>query len=93
MNQNTDTTTGAVYGTEYEGSMCCEPMLMFDRLGNQRTRFVRISHNGAYMVMTPEDAQCFKEESEIGGDEMPYILTDAYLSKEEFEDLPEFDGF
>jgi hypothetical protein len=32
-------------------------MLMFDRHGNPRTRYVRISHNGAHMVMTPEDAQ------------------------------------
>jgi hypothetical protein len=93
MNTNTPATAGVVSSTELGGSMCCEPMLMFDRLGNPRTRYVRISHNGAHMVMTPDEAQCFKEESEISGDETPYILTDTYLSKQEFEDMPEFEGF
>jgi hypothetical protein len=46
-----------------------------------------------FVSLTPEEAQCFKEESEISGDETPYILTDTYLSKQEFDDLPEFEGF
>ena len=91
----TDQTTApaGVVSSDQLGTAICQPMLMFDRQGNPRTRYVQISHNGAAMVMTPEEAQCFKEESEISGDETPYILTDTYLSKQEFEDLPEFEGF
>ena len=93
MTDQTTAPAGVVSSTELGGSMCCEPMLMFDRQGNPRTRYVRISYNGAHMIMTPSEDQCFKEESEISGDETPYILTDTYLSSQEFEDLPEFEGF
>ena len=75
------------------GNCLCQPMLMFDALGEPRKRYVRISYEGAHMVMTPEEAQCFKEESQVSGDETPYILTDTYLSEREFDDLPEFEGF
>jgi hypothetical protein len=92
MTDKTPDPCGSVSSNQL-GNCPCQPMLMFDRQGNPRTRYVRISHNGAHMVMTPKEAQCFKEESEISGDETPYILTDTYLSAREFEDLPEFEGF
>lgn len=93
MTDQTTAPTGVVSSNMLGGSMCCEPMLMFDRQGNPRARYVQVSHDGAHLVMTPEEAQCFIEESQISGDETPYILTDTYLSKQEFEDMPEFEGF
>jgi hypothetical protein len=67
--------------------------MMYDALGAPRKRYVRVSYEGSHMVLTPEEAQCFVEESEISGDETPYIRTDTYLSEREFEDLPEHEGF
>jgi hypothetical protein len=92
MTDQTTAPTGVVSSNQL-GNCPCRPMLMFDALGEPRKRYVRISYEGAHMVMTPEEAQCFKEESEISGDETPYILTDTYLSEREFDDLPEFEGF
>lgn len=93
MTDKTPDPCGSDSSTELGGGNCLPNGVMFDMLGNPRTRYVRISHNGAHMVMTPEEAQCFKEESEISGDETPYILTETYLSAREFEDMPEFEGF
>lgn len=72
---------------------CREPMLMVDALGEPRVRYTRVSYEGAHMVMTPEEATCYVQESQISGDETPYILIDTYLSEREFDELPEFDGF
>lgn len=62
-----------------------------DGLGNERKRFVRITYDGSHLVVTPKDVQ-----EHVGDGNLPegeYKLTDVYLSEQEFEKLPEFDGF
>ena len=80
--------------TQTDYSICRDPMLaMVDAIGAPRIRYVRVSHNGAHEIMTPAQAECFIQESQISGDETPYILTETYLSEREFDDLPELEGF
>lgn len=93
MTDKTTAPSGVVSSTELGGSMCCEPMLMFDRQGNPRTRYVAIGYDGANMIETPEGAARYLEAARLEGDDTAYTLTDTYLSKQEFDDLPDFEGF
>jgi len=72
----------------------CQPNgLMFDRLGNPRKRYVRISFDGASCVFKPSDADAFLRIHEEDGEDMNYTTEDVYLSQQEFETLVEFTGF
>lgn len=74
----------------------CQPEgLMFDAFGEPRTRYVRVSLNGSHCVMEPSEGDCHVEEARNGGDPdwERYVVRDVWLSKREFEDLPEHDGF
>lgn len=69
----------------------CKPHgLMFDAMGDPRTRYVRVTLNGSHCVMSPTEGDNYVQES---GDDSDYIVTDVYLSEREFDDLPEHDGF
>ena len=67
--------------------------LMFDALGEPRTRYVRVSLNGSHCVMHPIEGDRYVQDARDAGDESEYIVRDVWLSEREFEDLPEHDGF
>jgi hypothetical protein len=68
----------------------CPPRgVMFDAFGRPRVRYVRVSHDGTTCVVPPGDVAAMVD-SERPDD---YRTEDVYLSKEEFDALPEFDGF
>jgi hypothetical protein len=66
--------------------------LMFDAFGSPRVRYVRVVRDGGTCVMTPLEADDYKqtaEHYEDGG----YEYVDVYLSEQEFDNLPEFGGW
>jgi hypothetical protein len=72
----------------------CQPNgLMFDALGEPRTRYVRVTLDGSHMILRPQDGDRYVQEARDSGDESGYVVADVYLSEREFDDLPEFDGF
>jgi hypothetical protein len=68
---------------------CLPNGLLFDAFGRQRVRYVRVIHDGTTCVVPPGDVAAMVD-SERPDD---YRTEDVYLSKEEFDALPEFDGF
>ena len=79
----------------FAGGMCQPEGLRFDAFGQPRTRYVRVSLNRSHCVMEPSEGDCYVQEARDGGDPdwERYIVTDVYLSRREFEDLPDHDGF
>ena len=72
----------------------CQPNgLMFDALGEPRTRYVRVTMDGGHCVMRPQEGDRYVQDARAAGDDSEYAVADVYLSEREFEDLPEFDGF
>ena len=67
--------------------------LMFDALGEPRTRYVRVSLDGSHCVMHPAEGDRYVHDAVEAGDESAYVVRDVYLSEREFDDLPEFDGW
>ena len=67
--------------------------LMFDALGEPRTRYVRVSLDGSHCVMHPTEGDRYVQNAVEAGDESAYVVRDVYLSEREFDDLPEFDGW
>ena len=78
---------------ELERQKCQINGLMFDALGEPRTRHVRVTLNGNNCVMTPVDGDRYVQDARDAGDDTDYEVRDVYLSEREFEDLPEHDGF
>jgi hypothetical protein len=68
---------------------CLPNGVMFDAFGRPRVRYVRVIHDGTTCVVPPGDV------ADMVDSERPddYRTEDVYLSKEEFDALPEFDGF
>lgn len=89
--------TGEQHGQHHRiaGDVCKPDGLRFDAFGQPRTRYVRVSLNGSHCVMEPSEGDCYVEEARNGGDPDwdRYVVTDVYLSRREFEDLPDHDGF
>jgi hypothetical protein len=79
----------------FAGEICQPEGLRFDAFGAPRTRYVRVSLNRSHCVMEPSEGDCYVQEARDGGDPdwERYIVTDVYLSRREFEDLPDHDGF
>ncbi len=94
MTEAETSATASVAG--FAGDMKCQPEgLKFDAFGEPRTRYVRVSLNRSHCVMEPSEGDCYVQEARDSGDPdwERYIVTDVYLSKREFEDLPDHDGF
>mgnify|MGYP000473453094 CR=1 FL=1 len=72
---------------------CLPNGVMFDALGEPRTRYVRVSLNGSHCVMQPSEGDTYLKDARENGDDSAYVVADVYLSEREFEDLPEHDGF
>lgn len=73
--------------------MCLPNGLMFDRLGQPITRYVRVSLEGSHCVMLPSEGDKAVADAIAEGDDSAYKVADVYLSDSEFADLPEFAGF
>lgn len=69
--------------------------LMFDALGEPRTRYVRVTLDGSHCVMHPTEGDRYVQDARGADDDNAdrYEVRDVYLSEREFDDLPEFDGF
>lgn len=69
--------------------------MMFDALGEPRTRYVRVTLNGGHCVMHPSEGDCYVEDARNAGDPDwdRYVVRDVWLSEREFDDLPEHAGF
>ena len=68
---------------------CLPNGAMFDAFGRERVRYVRVIHDGTTCVVSPGDVADLVDP----GRPDDYRIEDVYLSKEEFDALPEFDGF
>lgn len=69
---------------------CLPNGVMFDYLGNPRKRYTRVSLDGAHLIL--DDVQ-LAEHKANATDADEYTYSDVYLSQEEADALPEFDGF
>ena len=67
--------------------ICLPDGAPFDKQGNHRKRYVRISYDGLSCVSEPQDVADMTE-----GD-TGYALQDVMLSEQEYEALPEFGGW
>jgi hypothetical protein len=77
----------------FAGEACLPNGLMFDALGEPRTRYVRVSLAGSHCIMHPSEGDTYLQDARDAGDDSEYTVADVYLSEREFEDLPEHDGF
>jgi hypothetical protein len=66
---------------------CLPDGVPFDKDGNPRKRYVRITYDGLTCVSEPQDVDDMTE-----GDP-DYKLEDVMLSEQEYEALPEFEGW
>lgn len=58
-----------------------------------RKRYVRVEHeDGGWFVAYPKEAKALVQFADPG-DEGAFTLTDVYMTRKQFEALPEFDGF
>lgn len=51
-------------------------------------RFVRVMYDGSWCVMEPDDAADMTADSEGG-----YQTEDVFITRDQFERMPEFNGF
>jgi hypothetical protein len=83
-------------GLAPERAELCQPDgLKFDAFGEPRTRYVRVSLNGSHCVMEPSEGDSYVQDAREALDPewRSYVVADVWLSKREFEDLPDHDGF
>jgi hypothetical protein len=65
----------------------CLPFLPFDKDGNPRHRYVRVTYQGVSCVLEPIEA------ADLTLGHADYETRDVYLSEQEYEALPEFGGW
>lgn len=53
-----------------------------------KERFVRVQFDGASCVVEPNEAEAWSKETGAG-----VVLTDVMLTRDQFERMPEFQGF
>lgn len=63
--------------------------LRVDAFGNQRTLAKRITLDGSHLICRPDEVDMILD----GEDRSQFTITDLYLSEEEIESLPEFQGW
>lgn len=72
--------------------ICLPNGVMFDWRGEPRTKRVRLTFDGAHLILNQKEADAYLDELDADC-RAEYTLSDVYLSEREFDDLPEFDGF
>jgi hypothetical protein len=73
--------------------LCLPNGVMFDALGEPRTRYVRVTLDSSHCIMRPSEGDTYLADAKENGDNSSYVLADVFLSEREFDDLPDFDGF
>ena len=70
---------------------------LMDAFRNPRVRYVRVSYDGSHLILSPAEANEWKRDADASaaaiGQTDPHTYSDVYLSPEEADALPEFDGF
>lgn len=56
-------------------------------------KYIRLGYDGTYCVMTLDDAMDYLDEIKYNEDADEYTYEEIYLTKDQFEKLPEFQGF
>jgi hypothetical protein len=69
---------------------CLPNGVLFDAFGHARERYVRVTLDGSHLILHPRELDAFKANEE---EPERFTYTDVYLSPEEADALPEFDGF
>jgi hypothetical protein len=69
---------------------CLPNGVLFDAFGRERKRYVRVTLDGSHLILHPNELAAFKANEE---EPERFTYTDVYLSPEEADALPEFDGF
>jgi hypothetical protein len=69
---------------------CLPNGVLFDAFGRERVRYVRVTLDGSHLILHPRELEAFKANEE---EPERFTYTDVYLSEEEADALPEFDGF
>jgi hypothetical protein len=68
---------------------CLPDGVPFDKDGNPRKRYVSITHDRRTVIVEPREVADVLEDL----DPDTYQIKDVFYSEEEFDELPEFDGF
>lgn len=58
-----------------------------------KERFVKITYDGSSCTMEPDEAISFMGAVKYDDETEDYKHEDVYMTREEFEALPEFEGF
>lgn len=56
-------------------------------------RFVRVGLYGSWCLMEPDAAIVMMDEVKYNDDAEDYIYEEVYLTRDQYEALPEFEGF
>lgn len=56
-------------------------------------RYTKIELDGSYCVMEPREAEAMIADMSVDEQESDYKISDIYMTQEEFENLPEFQGW
>lgn len=76
---------------------CLPHGVMFDAFGNPRVRYVRVTYDGSHLILSTAEEAAWKLEADAAaatvGQTDPHTYSDVYLSEQEADALPEFDGF
>lgn len=56
---------------------------------HQKRKYLRLEHDGAHCVIEPHELETFAYDGEAGD----LVITELWMSRAEFEALPEFTGF
>lgn len=58
-----------------------------------KLRFVKITYDGSSCTMEPEEAISLMDDVKYDDEAEDYKYEDVYMTMEEFESMPEFEGF
>lgn len=58
-------------------------------MDNKLERFIKLEHDGTYCIVEPRDAEMILADD----NETPYDVSNVYMTREDFLNLPEFEGF
>jgi len=59
----------------------------------RQQKYIRLEYDGTYCIMTPDDAMDYMDDCEYEKDAGEYKYEEIYLTQDQFEKLPEFQGF
>lgn len=63
----------------------------FDALFGQRETFVRVEYEGSWCIVEPHEALDIAVSA--GNEVLDYVITEVRMTRRQFNNLPEFEGF